>query len=663
MTPTDKLDRAGFEAEIGDYDEEYRCELQILPITPLWGTSHEALLLVRPGLERVVEAIVGGFTECVKLCFHLRPSADLERVRHSEGAVTRPIPPERLFVELGHYSDRAYAGYENIYRGIRELAPHLEDCRFVISERYAAWVDEYRIYAGELAFARGSAEDDDFEEFLDYLEAEAERRPDDLDWVRFVARHLASLAAFDLERAQRCAQKSPARMELRETARRLLERAQRIDEHEAVVCAQMGHLLRLEQRPAEAREWFERHAALTSNPHELFAAALASIEAGDHAAARRWLARLLDADPRHQAALQILAMIATREGNVDEASRRARAAFQLGVEARVAGRPSAPHATLVHESELDAELLATYLAHVVPEGPDEGRVLATELLLWASLLHRGAAQVAAEDLFARALALDPLEGRIHVAHAEFCRHAGLPGSEELLRAALAINPEQLDALHQLGGKAFDTKRWPEAIELLERAVVSSLARNKGGYRRQIDGSRLLVALLEEGNRLLELGTESAYAGADQLFVRGLEFVSRLHFERAKWFALILRRSAAHTLLGRHPEALVFAEEALALRPDSVHAMSEVASCLNNLGRYDDALAAIELAGELDATYWHVPYVRACILAQTGSPLEDIVRLLERTLELDPGRRGQIAEEPDFDAIRSTPEFLALAHHR
>ncbi|MFO7567739.1 MAG: tetratricopeptide repeat protein [Enhygromyxa sp.] len=654
--PPERLDRAAFEAEIGDYEEEYRRGLEALQITPVWGITHAACLLVRSGSEQAAKAIVNGFAEHMQLFFSLQTSPEVKRTCHNaNGAVTRPIPPGRLFVVLYHSSDRICVSYRNVYRGIRELAPHVEDCRFVITEEDSRWVDEYRICAGELAFDRGFAEDEFIDDLYDYIEAEAHRRPDDLDWVRFSARQLAGWAALDINRAQRCSKGSPDRKQNRKAARLLLDRARRIDEHEAVVCAQMGHLLRLEQRPEEARQWFERHAALTSTPDELFAAVLASLEAGDHAGARRWIERLLDADPQHQAALQLLALIATREGDFDKARRRAQAAFELGVKAQAAGRPVAPHATLIHRDQLDTELLATYLAHLDPEGPDQRRALATELLCWARLLRGAENRHEAEDLFTRALALDPLDGKVHVAYADFRRGAGLPGSEELLRAALEINPEQLDALHQLGSKAYDKKRWGEAIELLERAVECS----SGGYRRQVDGSHLLVALIEEGNRLLELRTESAYESADRLFVRGLELVAKLHFQRAKWFALILRRSAAHTLLGRHTEALAFAEEAMNLRPDSVHAMSELASCLNNLGRYDDALAANDLAAELDPGYWHVPYVRACILAQTDAPLLEIIRLLEQTIELDPSRRRHIAEDPDFDAIRSAPEFMAL----
>ena len=89
-------------------------------------------------------------------------------------------------------------------------------------------------------------------------------------------------------------------------------------------------------------------------------------------------------------------------------------------------------------------------------------------------------------------------------------------------------------------------------------------------------------------------------------------------------------------------------------------MSEIASCLNNLGRLDDAIAACDLAEEFDADgYWHIPYVRACILAKRAGSTEEIVQLLARAIELDEVTRSRIRDDPDLDRLRDTPEFRAL----
>lgn len=664
-----KLDRAAFEREIGDRAEEYRCELRVRQITPIWGTAREAFVLVRPGSEGAVGAIrerfassaLGGF-------FHLMTSAELETSwRGSDGAASEPVPPGRLFIRLAHDSDRTYAGYENIYRVIREFASHGEDCRFVISEDYSSWVDEYRIVAGDLVFERGVAEGDSISQLLDYFEREAQQRPDDAAWVRFAARELAQWAAYHLGTAEQPTRDADEREEGRSEGRGLLDRAVVLDEGEAVVCAQMGRLLLLEGHREAAQKWLERHAELTVAPDMLFTSALASLTSREHENARKWIRRLLDVDPNHQAAHQLLAILAHREGALDDANTHARAAFRLAVATQAAGRPHAPAAEQLHRGGIHSELLEVYLAALQPASEAERVASASELLRWAELfrikmchgIDKPESTQLAMHYYERAIATHPLDGRIHAGYALFCRQANRPGSDALLRAALELNPDHIESLGALGASALEARRFTEAIELLDRAVERSLATKTGSYRRGVDANRLISAYLDEGNRLLDLRGEANLEAADGFFVGGLQVVERLDFDRSEWFALILRRSAAHTLLGRHEQALAFAEQALDLRSDSVHAMSEVASCLHNLGRHGDALAAIELAAELDEGYWHVPYVRACILAKTSGALAEIVALLRRAIELDPSCRALIIGDPDFESIRDRAEFRAL----
>ncbi|PRP91388.1 Tetratricopeptide repeat protein [Enhygromyxa salina] len=665
-----KLDGPTFEAEIGDYDEEYRCEFKVGQITPVWGTACEAFLLVRPEAEDAVAAIFEGFSDRLLGFFRAMTSEAVDKTwKGDRGAVLEPVPPGRIFVRLAHDADRNYAGYENIYRRIVELAPHVEDCRFVISEDYNTWVDAYRIVDGELVFERGWAENEFVDGLSDYYEREAQARPADRAWVRFAARELADWAAYHLGRAEHPSRSKGERRKSRKLGRGYVERALALDEREAMCCAQMARLLRLERRPAEAREWFERHAALTADPETLLAGAFASIEAGDDAGAPAWLEQVLDADPEHQAAHQLLALLADRAGEHERAREHARAAFELCVSARAAGRGLAVHAELLHRSGLYRELLAVYLDALDGLVETEARreALARELLVWAELFRikmcHGIEVAESTELavrfYERVHALHPLGGDVYTAHALFLRQAKREGSDALLESLLDSQPDHLEALSELGASAFRREDWPRAIELLERAVERARETGAGGYRRNFDSSQLIRAMLNQGNRLLERGGEANYADADAWFVRALATVARLGGERAAWYALVLRRCAAHTLRGLHREAFAFAEEAVELAPGSVHAMSELASCYCNLGHYGDALAAVELAAELASDYWHVPYVRACVLARTGAPLADVITSLARALELEPGRRELIAGDPDFETIRERAEFRAL----
>lgn len=101
----------------------------------------------------------------------------------------------------------------------------------------------------------------------------------------------------------------------------------------------------------------------------------------------------------------------------------------------------------------------------------------------------------------------------------------------------------------------------------------------------------------------------------------------------------------------HPLALPHYDAALARNPQSHHALSGKASCLQNLGRFDEARACVDEALELADDYWHAFYVKACVLARTGGDRAEILDLVRRAVELEPDKRAQIADEPDLAAYR------------
>jgi tetratricopeptide (TPR) repeat protein len=665
-----KLDRRGYEAEIGDDAESYRNELGVEQIAPVYSTAREAFLPVRDDAKPAVEALVNSLAPRLAGFFHLRTSRELiARWRGSDGAALVMPPDDRLFVRIAHDSDRIHAGYENIYRTIRALAPHLEDCRFLISEDYDTWVDEYRIEAGVLGFERGWAQSDNSDAKREYFYREAKSRPDDPVWIRYCARSLAGSAHYEIDRSELPTLSKPEQIEHREHARELLERAAELDEDEPVVCAQMGRLLALEGHPAQADQWFERHAAATSDPDTALVAGLSAIAAGELEVARRWLLRLLEAVPKHQAAAQLLALLAARRGDPRQASEWARAAWSHNLAAHAADQRLVEHGEELHRAGLHAELLEVYLAHVVPDTPSAREALAAELLTWAELLRikmcheidTHSSRTQAEALYQRALGLHPLAGRIHAARALFLRQAKLEGEAQALAAALEINPHNIDALGRLGTMALDDGDHVRAIELLGRAVDENFATGGGGYGRGLHASYLLRALIEHGNHLLETGEPEQLRAADALFEQADAVGAKVSGTDLRWHGALLRRSAAHTLLGEHEQALAFAQQGLALAPESVHAMSEIAGCLSNLGRYELALATCERAAKLDAGYWHVPYVKACALTLSDGELAQIIESLTLAIALDEPCRGRIASDPDFARVRARPEFRALLH--
>jgi tetratricopeptide (TPR) repeat protein len=95
-------------------------------------------------------------------------------------------------------------------------------------------------------------------------------------------------------------------------------------------------------------------------------------------------------------------------------------------------------------------------------------------------------------------------------------------------------------------------------------------------------------------------------------------------------------------------------------PKSGYAWSAKGSALNNLGRYDEALACYERSIEAEPGYWHPYYCKACTFALTGKARNKIYPLIRKALSLAPAyRRAAFRDEPDFASLRSDPAFIAL----
>jgi tetratricopeptide (TPR) repeat protein len=657
-----KLDRAAFERQIEGKADAYRNELRVEQLTPVFGCRRTAFLPVRVGHEPEVSALLAELPSPLAGFFHQLPGDAFTEWRDNLGVVAVRPAGDRSFVRLGHDGDRIYAGYENIYRTICRLARHVEDCRFIIKEDYSSWVDEYRIRSGELAFERGRARNEFVTDLQDYLESEAKRRSTDRDLVTFVARFLAESSAYHLDRAEHPSHEPSERDKARDQARALLDRCVRLDENEPIVLAQMGRLLRVEGRPAQAKRWFERHVARTGDAKLLFAIALASLEQGERQQARAEFERLAEAHPTHWAARLVLVAMCDQDGDLEQARAHAQQAFELSLGESV--RVFAEQREQLHRNRLHQIVIDAFMRHVQLQTDSQRGAVAEGLLAWAELFRikmchdvdKQESMELAERTYAMALELEPSNAQIYCARALFLRQAGREGEREQLEAALAVDPQNIDALAGLGGKAFEEQRWTDAIVLLGRAVERSLATKTGSYARGVHGNQLVQALVHEGNRLLGQGGTINYETADSHFERAGTIAATMGWELARWPTPLLRRSAAHTYLGRHERALAFAEQALELDSESVHAMSEIANCLNNLGRFDDALGACDLAADLDPDYWHVPYVRACILAKTSGKVDEIVRLLVRAIELDPVARARISDDPDLVRVRDDPRL-------
>ena len=113
-------------------------------------------------------------------------------------------------------------------------------------------------------------------------------------------------------------------------------------------------------------------------------------------------------------------------------------------------------------------------------------------------------------------------------------------------------------------------------------------------------------------------------------------------------------------LGRHEEALVaLARAAEKLPSRAVEIGLAMGWCHKRTGRVDLAIADLESAAATDPENALILYNLACYWSLVGNKRQTLL-FLSQALSLDPSFREQIADESDFDNVRSDPAFIALA---
>lgn len=122
-------------------------------------------------------------------------------------------------------------------------------------------------------------------------------------------------------------------------------------------------------------------------------------------------------------------------------------------------------------------------------------------------------------------------------------------------------------------------------------------------------------------------------------------------------ALYLRGEALRTL-ERYAEALEPLEKAAEARPKGIHVWLALGWCYKRTGRLNRAVEALRRALKVDKSDALVHYNLACYLSLAGDRRRALAHL-SRALAIDSHYRRLVHDEPDFDPIRSDPEFQAL----
>jgi Flp pilus assembly protein TadD len=111
-------------------------------------------------------------------------------------------------------------------------------------------------------------------------------------------------------------------------------------------------------------------------------------------------------------------------------------------------------------------------------------------------------------------------------------------------------------------------------------------------------------------------------------------------------------------LGRFAEAILPLTRASQGDPRNIHIWLALGWCHKRTGRVDLAIESLEEALIVDPNDALVNYNLACYWSVANSKRQAL-SYLERAFELADHYRNLVADEPDFDSIRTDPRFQAL----
>ena len=111
-------------------------------------------------------------------------------------------------------------------------------------------------------------------------------------------------------------------------------------------------------------------------------------------------------------------------------------------------------------------------------------------------------------------------------------------------------------------------------------------------------------------------------------------------------------------LDRFPDAIAPLKKASELAPGNVHVWLALGWCFKRVGRIDLAIEALQRAIDVDGDDALIYYNLACYFSIAGEK-NSALDHLSRAFAMDSQYRDLVADESDFDAIRSDPEFQAL----
>jgi serine/threonine protein kinase/tetratricopeptide (TPR) repeat protein len=264
--------------------------------------------------------------------------------------------------------------------------------------------------------------------------------------------------------------------------------------------------------------------------------------------------------------------------------------------------------------------------------------------------HRAETMDAAEDLYRRAIGLDPDYALAYAGLADcacFRVYELNGGADALAQAeaaslrALALGPDLAEVRASRGLTHVYYGRFTEAFEELERAIEldPTLFEAAYYYARALQGNGEVDKAVIQYERAAELRPDDYQA--------------------------LVFAASCYRALGREADALVSsekavraAERALALNSGESRALSLGASELYQLGDTTRAEEWARRAIQLEPKNPLMAYNMACMYSIMGQR-ETAIEHLTRAVELGMSSRTWLSTDPDLDPIRDDPRFIEL----
>ena len=141
--------------------------------------------------------------------------------------------------------------------------------------------------------------------------------------------------------------------------------------------------------------------------------------------------------------------------------------------------------------------------------------------------------------------------------------------------------------------------------------------------------------------------------------QAISTLARLGGSAAADASTLYLQGEALRVLERYADALDPLRRAADAEPENIRVWIALGWCYKRTGRLDMAIEAMETALAVDPDEPMIRYNLACYWSVAGRKRQAL-GYLEQALSLDPTYRDRLEHEPDFNAIRSDPEFQAIS---